>query len=308
MSITFFGDFYYDNPVFNLIIVDEVKKTFTLEPHYIYSNQIGDIFTIPNGDIVKSIINDSDLYLYCQFGITSDNNIYCVSPRDSVPIIFIQSSTMFSYRVIRNNGDFQQTECLNIIKEQIKKLGDDKRKIFIQAIRDVYSREYKTLNEGFLVLYSQPEYTGNINIIDLSDHNTKTFYNSDVIVQSFINLTDRNYLINQTSENLFMYIPSRSYDRDISFVYKVHVVNTISKVSDKIFSHHIEQHGKLNLKDGIISPWQSSWQAPLDETTYWDEMQTPLTWQSSLQGPVDETTFLNDRLVGSIVRTLNRIM
>ena len=50
----------------------------------------------------------------------------------------------------------------------------------------------------------------------------------------------------------------------------------------------------MNLKDGIISLWQSSWQAPLDETTYWDEMQTPLTWQSSLQGPVDETTFLND--------------
>ena len=137
MSITFFGDFYYDNPVFNLIIVDEVKKTFTLEPHYIYSNQIGEIFTIPNGDTVKSIINDSDLYLYCQFGITSDNNIYCVSPRDSVPIIFIRSSTMFSYTVQQNKTAFQQTECLNIMKEQIKNLGDDKRKIFIQAIRDV---------------------------------------------------------------------------------------------------------------------------------------------------------------------------
>ena len=247
MSIKLYSGFYYNN------LVLEVHDT-----------NLNVSIPVNPKRTIESIENDSDYYFICSFdkgSIFSSDDTYCVPPQQRDPILPCNFNALARYRLQK-----QYNECTSNRAKLLVGLTIQRRETLTKAIENVHSNQsiyndYRLLNEGFIVLYSQPNYTGIINFIKAKDYisNKKhTFFRdgSTIKVGSFINMTDEyvilsnSLLINSRRYvNMYMYIESREIQSDTSLIYKSHEMKWFEKVNDLFFKRSITLNTKFNVRD-----------------------------------------------------------
>ena len=177
-------------------------------------------------DPVESIINESKYYLICHFytgrnmltfGIFPTYINYCVEPSTKHPIILSNKNKLYAITL----SDKKSLDCQN--DNLLKEISNDRRIKLTEAIKSIESPEFIKLNEGYLILYSEPNFKGKINIYRLV---IQTFQlQNSVKVFSFVNLTNENYILNfymhdKRQFNL-IFMHARSYHYNVSLIYRL---------------------------------------------------------------------------------------
>ena len=151
-----------------VFIKDHTRPKTPTPNNELYRDDLDYFMDFLNGIIVQSIINDSDYSVLCIFTYLSKQIEYCVLPGESHPIVYCNFYTLSSYKVYRLDNPIHNEKCIENRNSNIRSISDDRRNKLTKAIKDVTSNEYMILNEGFLVLYSESDFKGNITFIDSS--------------------------------------------------------------------------------------------------------------------------------------------
>ena len=152
---------------------------------------------------MESVENDSNYHVICSFRTQNYNyEKFCVKPKEVIPIIFNNYTELYSVNIKDNEP--MSLICKN--GDLLMQISDDRRLQLTTMIHDnkgaegVDTDEYKKLNSGHLVLYSEPYFKGTIKII--KDGRFSLISIEPIIkVYSFVNLTKQYFILSETKVN-----------------------------------------------------------------------------------------------------------
>lgn len=195
MDIIFYKNAYYKEQVYySTSYYTEHRNSFNIEEK------------LKKMVPVESVRNNSKYYLMCTFYTGTwyaipQYEIYCVAPNTDIPVILSNHIQLYSINIRKEAP--KGSVCNNNF---LKQITDDRRVELTTIIQNNYdtnfinAKEYQDLNEGHLVLYSDPYLKGTIKII--KDGRFSLINIEPIIkVYSFVNLTKQYFILSETKVN-----------------------------------------------------------------------------------------------------------
>ena len=240
MSVIFYKDVYFNEPIYNITV-----------PYYIFRDKLNKEEAISKMVQIESIKNLSDYHVICKFftgwkGMFAQYVEYCVEPNEQIPIIFSNYNKFYLYKLSDNVPS--TAICKNSMLSSISTNRRIELLRKIQYLKGIHSSEYEQFNEGYLVLYSEPEYSGKIKIYK----DVTTTYNKidpAMDVYSYVNLTDKyivlseimieniNIISNNNEETITndIFINPKDNSHNITSLYDVHNMDIIREWDEESF-------------------------------------------------------------------------
>ena len=221
MSVHFYNCSYYRDILLKLIFdarignsLNEIRnfdtKTFYLLP---VSNVSRIIYFKEDAQVIniESITNDTEYII--QINFENEQNKYCILPKKHAPVLFVNNPYIHSIMFL-NYLEPLIPKCIQSENNFIKKISMERRIELTNEMQyRVNSDEYQNLNKNYLVLYSNLNFTGNIQFINalpvkdmsftkLERHiNDQTDNFNDVYILSYVNHTNKNYVLISSDNN-----------------------------------------------------------------------------------------------------------
>ena len=240
MSVIFYSDVYFNNVIYNITV-----------PYSIYRDQLNKEEAISKMVRIESIKNLSDYHVICKFyigrwGLIPQYTEYCVKPNEEIPIIFSNYNEIYLYKLSDNVPS--TAICKNSMLSSISTNRRIELLRKIQYLKGIHSSEYEQFNEGYLVLYSEPDYSGKIKIYN-NVTTTYTAIDPAMDVYSYVNLTDKyivlseimveniNIISNNNEDTITndIFINPRDNSHNITSLYDVHKMDMIREMVEASF-------------------------------------------------------------------------
>ena len=209
MSVHFYNNSYYNDIVLKLLFnattkqyVNEIRnfdqKTFEMSPELSIGTRIY-FHDEAKKTTIESIINYSKYFLSLTFKDTTE---YCILPETHAPVLFVNDPYVYSLQFHYNSP----SRCIDNENTYINNITSERRTYLTRVMHyRINSKEYMKLNHNYLVLYSQQNFTGNIQFIvkkskkhtgyTIIDRHIDDRKGDNVSILSYVNHTDKNYVL-----------------------------------------------------------------------------------------------------------------
>ena len=231
MSVHFYNNCYYNDivlkVVFNVTTKEHVhgirnihQKTFEISPNLSIGTRIY-FHDEAKKTRIESIINYSKYVLTITLKDTTE---YCILPNTHVPVLFVNDPYVSS--LIFNDNSSQW--CIDNENTYINNITSERRTYLTRVMQyRINSKEYTKLNNNYLVLYSQQNFTGNIQFIvkrtgyTIIDRHIDDRKGDNVSILSYVNHTDKNYVLVSYDESNWYNIHKHTFSNYLQDKHKL---------------------------------------------------------------------------------------
>ena len=229
MSVHFYNNSYYNDIVLELVFnettkqyVNEIRnfdqKTFEISPKLSIRTMIH-FHNEAKKTRIESIINYSVYFISITFKDTTE---YCILPKSHVPVLFVNDPYIYSLQFRYNSP----SRCIDNENTYINNITSERRTYLTRVMHyRINSKEYMKLNHNYLVLYSQQNFTGNIQFIvkkskkhtgyTIIDRHIDDRKSDNVSILSYVNHTDKNYVLVSEDESNWYNIHKHTFSNSL---------------------------------------------------------------------------------------------